>query len=124
MYCKKFLGGFIAFVFENFSRPLRKYLFLQRRKSQFSTLYIAKNQKLCQNQNSKWRNFAMTFIPNLVSITDTVFPHIPYDSLSSYHIQIGIGSPKRHLFDRQFCVGLLQTFCKQWPKGPGEIPKF
>ena len=49
---------------------------------------------------------------------------IPYDSLISYHIQIGMGSPKRHLFDRQFCVGLLQTFCKQWPKGPGKIPKF
>ena len=27
-------------------------------------LYIAKNQKLCQNQNSKWRNFAMAFILN------------------------------------------------------------
>ena len=52
------------------------------------------------------------------------FLYIPYDSLSSYHIQICIGSPKRHLFDRQFCVGLLQTFCKQWPKGPGKIPKF
>ena len=48
-------------------------------------LYIAKNQKLSQNQNSKWRNFAMTFIPNLVSITDTVFPHIcmPNPSASS-----------------------------------------
>ena len=34
-------------------------------------LYIAKNQKLCQNQNSKWRNFAMAFILNLVNITDT-----------------------------------------------------
>ena len=49
---------------------------------------------------------------------------IPYDSLSSYHIQIGIGSPKRHFFDRQFCMGLLQTVCKQWPKGQGKIPKF
>jgi hypothetical protein len=27
-------------------------------------LYIAKNQKLCQNQNPKWRNFAMAFILN------------------------------------------------------------
>ena len=25
----------------------------------YGDLYIAKNQKLCQNQNSKWRNFAM-----------------------------------------------------------------
>ena len=34
-------------------------------------LYIAKNQKLCQNQNSKLRNFAMAVILNLISITDT-----------------------------------------------------
>ena len=50
--------------------------------------------------------------------------HIPYDSPSSVHFQIGIGAPKWHLFDWQFCVGVLQTFCKQWPKGPGKIPKF
>ena len=33
---------------------------------------LQKNQKLCQNQNSKWRNFAMALIIiiNLVSITD------------------------------------------------------
>ena len=49
---------------------------------------------------------------------------VPYDSQSSVHFQIGIGAPKRHLFDRQFCVGFLQTFCKQWPKGPGKILKF
>ena len=28
----------------------------------FRNLYIEKNQKLCQNQNSKWRNFAMAVI--------------------------------------------------------------
>ena len=50
---------------------------------------------------------------------------IPYDSLSSYHIQIGIGSPKLHLFGRQFCVGLLQTFCsgqKDWAQFPNFDP--
>ena len=49
---------------------------------------------------------------------------IPYDSPSSVHFQIGIGAPKQHLFDRQFCVGLLQTVCKQWPKGHSKIHKF
>jgi hypothetical protein len=48
--------------------------------------------------------------------------YIPYDSLSSVHFQIGIWSPKQHLFDRKFCVGLLQTVCKQWLKGHGKIP--
>ena len=36
-------------------------------------LYIGKNQKFFQNQNSKWRNFTkakLAFILNLVSITD------------------------------------------------------
>ena len=33
-------------------------------------LYNSKNQKLCQNLNSKWRNSAMAFILNLVNITD------------------------------------------------------
>ena len=50
--------------------------------------------------------------------------YIPYDSLSSYHFQIGIGSPRQHLFDRQFCVGLLHIFCKQWPRGRVKILKF
>ena len=50
--------------------------------------------------------------------------NIPYDSLSSYHFQIGIGSPKWHLFDRQFCVGLPQTICKQWAKGFCKILNF
>ena len=31
-------------------------------------IYIAKNQKLCRNQNSKWRNFAIAFILNLVRL--------------------------------------------------------
>ena len=41
-------------------------------------LYIGKNQKLCQNQNSKWRNFAkakLAFIQNLVSITDMTYSY-------------------------------------------------
>ena len=46
---------------------------------------------------------------------------LPYDSPSSVHFQIGIGAPKLQIFDQQFCVGLLQTICKQWPKGLGEI---
>ena len=50
--------------------------------------------------------------------------YVPYDSPSSVNFQIGIGGHKRHLFDQQFCVGVLQTFCKQWPKGPGKIIKF
>ena len=50
--------------------------------------------------------------------------YIPYDSLSLVHFQIGIQAPKQHFFERQFCVGLLQTVCKQWAKGPGKIPKF
>ena len=49
---------------------------------------------------------------------------IPYDLLSLVQLQMGIGSPKRHLFDRQFRVGVCQTFCKQWLKGPGKIFKF
>ena len=35
-----------------------------------------------------------------------------------------VGPPKRHLFDRQFCVGLLHIFCKHGPKGRGKIFKF
>ena len=50
--------------------------------------------------------------------------NIPYVPPSSSHFQIGIWSPKRHLFDRQFCVGLPQTICKQWAKGFCEILKF
>ena len=42
---------------------------------------IIKDQKLCQNQNLKWRNFAMAFILNLVSITNTTC-HV---WLQSYH---------------------------------------
>ena len=41
-------------------------------------LYIGKNQKLFQNQNSKWRNFAkakLAFIQNLVSITDMTYSY-------------------------------------------------
>ena len=38
--------------------------------------------------------------------------YIPYDLPSSVHFQMGIRAPKRHLFDRQFCVGLLHIFCK------------
>ena len=41
-----------------------------------------------------------------------------YDSLSLVQFQIGLKAPKR-----QFCVGLFQTVCKQWAKGPGKIPK-
>ena len=50
--------------------------------------------------------------------------NIPYDSLSSVHFQMNIGAPKLHLFDKQFCEGALQIFCKQRPKGLGKIPKF
>ena len=49
---------------------------------------------------------------------------IPYDSLSSVHFQTDIGAPKWHLFDQQFCEGVLQIFCKQRLKGHGKIPKF
>ena len=49
---------------------------------------------------------------------------IPYDSLSSVHFQMDIGAPKWHLFDQQFCEGVLQIFCKQRLKGLGKIPKF
>ena len=35
-----------------------------------------------------------------------------------------IGAPKWHLFDQQFCEGVLQIFCKQRLKGLGKIPKF
>ena len=41
-------------------------------------LSIGKNQKLFQNQNSKWRNFAkakLAFIQNLVSITDMTYSY-------------------------------------------------
>ena len=50
--------------------------------------------------------------------------YIPYDLPSSVHFQMGIRAPKRHLFDRQFCVGLLHIFCKNGPKGRGKIFKF
>ena len=50
--------------------------------------------------------------------------YIPYDLPSSVHFQMGIRAPKRHLFDRQFCVGLLHIFCKHGPKGRGKILKF
>ena len=49
---------------------------------------------------------------------------IPYVPPSSAHFQIGIWSPKRQLFDWQFCVGLCQTIWKQWAKGFCEILKF
>ena len=48
----------------------------------------------------------------------------PYESLNLVQLQMGIGSPKRHLSDRQFCLGVFHTFCKQWPKGPGKVIKF
>ena len=48
----------------------------------------------------------------------------PYDLLSLVQLQMGIGSPKQHLFDHQFCVGVHQTFCEQWSKGLGKIFKF
>ena len=38
---------------------------------------------------------------------------IPYDSPSSVHFQIGIGAPEWHLFDWQFCVGVLQTVAER-----------
>ena len=66
----------------------------------------------------------MTLVVELWIIDELCKWHIPYDSQSSVHFQIGIGAPKWHLFDRQFCVGVLQTFCKQRSKGPGKIPKF
>ena len=50
--------------------------------------------------------------------------HIPYVPPNSSYFQIGIWSPKWHLFDRQFCVGLVQTLCKQWAKGFCKISKF
>ena len=49
---------------------------------------------------------------------------IPYVPPSSLHFQIGIWSPKQHLFDREFCVGLCHTLCKQWAKGFCKILKF
>ena len=49
---------------------------------------------------------------------------IPYVPSSSSHFQIGTWSPKQHLFDQQFCMGLVQTICKQWTKGFCEILKF
>ena len=39
------------------------------------------------------------------------------DTLSLVHIQIGIWSPNWHIFDWQFCMGLLQTICNQCAKG-------
>ena len=53
----------------------------------------------------------------------TIF-NIPYVPPSSVCFQIGIWSPKQHLFDREFCVGLPQTLCKQWTKGFCKILKF
>ena len=50
--------------------------------------------------------------------------YIPYVPPSSCYFQIGIWSPKQHLFDREFCVGLCQTLCKQWVKGFCKILKF
>ena len=49
---------------------------------------------------------------------------ILYDSLSLVQLQMGIGSPKWHLFDQQFRVGVGQIFCKQWSQGPGKVFKF
>ena len=43
--------------------------------------------------------------------------YIPYDLPSSVHFQMGIRAPKRHLFDRQFCVGLL---LQKWAKRTGQ----
>ena len=50
--------------------------------------------------------------------------NVPYDLLSLVQLQMGIGSPKRHLIDRQFHMGVGQIFCKQWSKGLGKIFKF
>ena len=49
---------------------------------------------------------------------------IPYVPPSSCCFQMGIWSPKQHLFDWEFCVGLPQTLCKQWTKGFCKILKF
>ena len=59
-----------------------------------------------------------------VHIDDYFMIDIPYDSLSSTHFQFGIWSPKRHLFDWQFFVGVVQTLCKLWVKGFSKILKF
>ena len=49
---------------------------------------------------------------------------LPYVPPSSCCFQMGIWSPKQHLFDWEFCVGLPQTLCKQWAKGFCKILKF
>ena len=58
-------------------------------------LYIAKNKKLCQNQNSKWRNFAKAEkwqflkLPSMVSLLPpcysiyTIIPQL-YEVASEY----------------------------------------
>ena len=70
-------------------------------------LYIAKNQKLCQNQNSKWRNFAMAFIQNLVSIKVHIFWE-GHKTLRNLH----------HRFDRnyigQIYSGDFAKNCEMW----------
>ena len=85
------------------------------------------------HKHYKWKVRQWKFSPDFVKCwlhlqNQTKRPnpalYIPYDWPSSVHFQIGIGAPKRHLFDRQFCVEVLLTFCKQRPKGPGKFPKF
>ena len=49
---------------------------------------------------------------------------IPYVPLSSLHFQIGIWSPKQHLFIWEFCMGLPHTLCKQWARGFCKISNF
>ena len=59
--------------------------------------------------------------PNVRLSNNWKFKYVPYVPPSSVRFQIGIWSPKQHLFDRQFCVGLVHIFCKQGPKGRGKI---
>ena len=91
-------------------------------------LYIGKNQKLFQNQNSKWRNFAkakLAFIQNLVSITDmtysyhTVFnPYFELDFQNDpgkcdfFHFSFGIGQKLCHFQYINPCSTLISENLK------------
>ena len=83
--------------------------------------------------HSGWPNIPRNLLITSLLVSSTLWiiasykiekKNIPYDSLSSVHFQMDIGAPKWHLFDQQFCEGVLQIFCKQRLKGLGKIPKF
>ena len=87
-------------------------LVLNSKKAQRETLgrdlYIAKDQKLFQNQNSKWINFAMAFILNLVSTTDNYITMYEFNHILQFSTPIWSSISKWMLGNVTFFTFLLK----------------